>query len=134
VKLTYAEVSHTGLRARNEDFVLFWQPDGEQERDARGAIALLADGVGGQGDGELASRLAVTTAVDGFRNAEAEMTSNQLLWRLFNEANLAVYDARMHAATPTRMATQWSPGQTSTGSGSARRSRRRLSSRRRAGR
>ena len=105
MKLTYAELSHTGLRPHNEDFVLFWQPDAEQERAVRGAIALLADGVGGQGDGDVASRLAVTTALEIFRNADATMTSNQLLWRLFNESNLAVYDARMHAATPTRMAT-----------------------------
>ena len=105
MKLTYAELSHTGLRAHNEDFVLFWQPDTEQERDARGAIALLADGVGGQGDGEVASALAVTTALEAFRNADPGMTSNQLLWRLFNDANLAVYDARMHAPSRKRMAT-----------------------------
>ena len=85
--------------------MLFWQPEAEQERAARGAIALLADGVGGQGDGDVASRLAVTTALDVFRNADPQMTSNQLLWRLFNEANLAVYDGRMHAAAATRMAT-----------------------------
>jgi serine/threonine protein phosphatase PrpC len=105
VRLTYAELSHTGVRAHNEDFVQFWQSEAEQEHNARGAIALLADGVGGHGDGEVASRLAVTTALDVFRKADTGLTSNQLLWRLFNEANLAVYDAGMPAATPTRMAT-----------------------------
>jgi len=104
VKLIYAERSHTGLRSHNEDFVLFWQPDAEHERDTRGAIALLADGVGGQGDGEVASQLAVTTALEFFRNADVAFSTNQLLWRLFNEANLAVYDAGMHGETPSRMA------------------------------
>jgi serine/threonine protein phosphatase PrpC len=105
VKLTFAERSHTGPRPQNEDFVLFWQSEAEYEREARGAIALLADGVGGHGGGDVASRLAVTTALEYFRRADAASTTNQLLWRLFNEANLAVYDAGMHAATATRMAT-----------------------------
>ena len=98
MKLTYAERSYAGARANNEDFVLFWQSESEQEKDARGAIALLADGVGGHGDGEVASRLAVTTALDLFRNADVALSTNQLLWRMFNEANLAVYDAGMHGA------------------------------------
>jgi serine/threonine-protein kinase len=105
VKLTYAEQSFIGLRPHNEDSVSFWESDDEQEKQVRGAIALLADGVGGHGDGEVASRLAVETALKVFRNAEAATTGNQLLWRVFNEANLAVYDARMEGETATRMAT-----------------------------
>jgi len=85
--------------------VLFWESEDEQEKELRGGIALLADGVGGHGDGEIASRLAVTTALNIFRSAEAATTTNQMLRRLFNEANLAVYDAGMHGAKPTRMAT-----------------------------
>jgi serine/threonine protein phosphatase PrpC len=106
VKLTYAELSYTGLRPHNEDFLLFWESDDEVEKEVRGAIALLADGLGGHGDGEVASRLAVTTALNVFRNAEAATTTNQLLRRLFNEANLAVYDAGMEGDdTAIRMAT-----------------------------
>jgi serine/threonine-protein kinase len=105
VKLTYAELSYTGLRPHNEDFVLFWESEDEREKEARGAIALLADGLGGHGDGEIASRLAVTTALSIFRNAEPATTANQLLWRLFNETNVAVYDAAMEHDTGSRMAT-----------------------------
>jgi len=106
MKLTYAELSYTGLRPQNEDFVLFWEPEPEKEKEVRGSIALLADGLGGHGNGEVASHLAVTTALEAFRKAEASTTGNQLLWRLFNEANLAVYDAGMHGDNPTpRMAT-----------------------------
>jgi serine/threonine-protein kinase len=105
MKLTYAELSCTGLRPHNEDFVQFWEPEQEKEKDARGSIVLLADGLGGHNDGEVASRLAVTAALDAFRKAEASTTANQLLWRLFNDANLAVYDAGMHPDSPTRMAT-----------------------------
>src|SRR5436853_3467270 len=102
VKLTYAELSDTGIRSHNEDFVLFWEPEGEREKEARGSIALLADGLGGHDAGEVASRLAVMTALNVFRNAEPGTTANQLLSRLFNDANLAVYDAGMNGNTATR--------------------------------
>jgi len=105
VKLTYAELSSAGPRPENEDYVLFWEPEAEREKDAFGSIALVADGLGGHDAGEVASRLAVTTVLDVFRKSDPRMTSNQLLWRAFTEANLAVYDAGMHGDSPTRMAT-----------------------------
>jgi serine/threonine protein phosphatase PrpC len=106
VKITYAELSSTGpVRPHNEDFVSFWESDNEQARQARGAVSLLADGVGGQGFGEVASRLAVETALKVFQDADPSTTDNQLLWRMFNAANLAVYDAGMAHGGTDRMAT-----------------------------
>jgi serine/threonine protein phosphatase PrpC len=106
VKITYAELSSIGpVRPHNEDFVKFWESEAEHTRKTRGAISLLADGVGGHGDGEIASRLAVETALLSFREADATATDNQLLWRMFNAANLAVYDAGMGRGGPARMAT-----------------------------
>ena len=103
MKITYAELSSTGpVRPHNEDFVKFWEAD---EGRTRGAISLLADGVGGQDSGEIASRLAVETALRVFRDADPAATDNQLLWRMFNAANLAVYDAGMAHGGPARMAT-----------------------------
>ena len=105
VKITYAESSVTGpVRPHNEDFVLYWEPDSEQDRQARGALSLLADGVGGQGYGEVASRLAVETALRVFQDADPATTDNQMLWRMFNAANLAVYDAGMVHGGKDRMA------------------------------
>ena len=63
------KVSFTGLstpgptRKVNEDTVSFWQPEEEQERQQRGSISVMADGVGGHGNGEIASRMAVDIAV-----------------------------------------------------------------------
>jgi serine/threonine-protein kinase len=105
VKLTYAELSWIGARPNNEDAILFWEPEDEQEKRSRGAIALLADGVGGHGGGEIASDLAVQTALNAFREANPVTTDNQLLWRLFNAANLAVYDTGMHRGGADRIAT-----------------------------
>jgi serine/threonine protein phosphatase PrpC len=106
MKITYAELSSTGpVRPHNEDFVLFWEPEGEQGRQSRGAVSLLADGVGGQGFGEVASKLAVETALRVFKDADPTTTDNQMLWRMFNAANLAVYDAGMAHGGADRMAT-----------------------------
>jgi serine/threonine-protein kinase len=106
VNLTHAELSWTGpVRPHNEDYLQFWEPENEQEKRVRGAIAILADGLGGQGDGEVASQLAVETALKTFREAGAITTDNQLLWRIFTAANLAVYDAGMHRGGRDRMGT-----------------------------
>ena len=64
MELTYGELSSAGtVRPHNEDYIGFWQPETLEEKRNRGAIAVLADGVGGQGHGEVASRLAVEEAV-----------------------------------------------------------------------
>ncbi len=48
MELTYAELSSPGpARENNEDFVGFWQPETIEEKRSRGAVAVLADGVGG---------------------------------------------------------------------------------------
>jgi len=93
------------VRAHNEDFLGFWESEDEQEKRERGAIALLADGLGGHGGGEIASQLAVNTALNTFHETDATTTDNQLLWRIFNAANLAVYDRSMHHGGSHRMAT-----------------------------
>jgi serine/threonine-protein kinase len=106
VKITYGELSSTGpVRPHNEDYVTYWEPETDQARTTRGAVSMLADGVGGQGFGEIASRLAVDTALKVFQEADPSTTDNQLLWRMFNAANLAVYDAGMAHGGNDRMAT-----------------------------
>ncbi len=105
--VTYGEISTAGpVRPHNEDTVLFWQPADEEERRVRGAVAIIADGVGGQGHGEVASKLAAETALKNFKDAEPGMPLNGLIWQMFNMANLAVYDEGMKARSDEgRMAT-----------------------------
>src|SRR5262249_49591233 len=103
---TYAELSSVGpVRPHNEDFLKFWEAEGEQAMKTRGAVSLLADGVGGQGDGEVASPLAGGTALKIFREADPSTTDNSVLWRMSTAANLAVYDAGMNRGGTDRMAT-----------------------------
>jgi len=106
MEIIYGELSSAGtVRTQNEDYVGFWQPESLEEKRNRGAIAALADGVGGQGHGEVASRLAVEEALRVFREAAGDTTPPQLLTQIFNTANLAVYDKGMENHGAKRMAT-----------------------------
>ena len=67
------ERSATGpVRTNNEDYVELWRPPDAEEERRRGTIVLLADGIGGQGKGEVASKLAVETALGKFREARPD--------------------------------------------------------------
>ncbi len=84
------------VRPNNEDLTAFFQPDSLDDRRTRGIVAILADGVGGEERGEIASRLAVEAALQAFREAAPETAPAKLLGQMFNAANLAVYDAAHH--------------------------------------
>lgn len=106
--ITYSFATNVGtVRKNNEDSVGYFLPDEEEERLARGALVVLADGAGGHGFGEVASKLAVETSLSSFKRADAELSPNQVLWRMFNDANLRVYDEGMRqpSAGERRMAT-----------------------------
>ncbi len=106
MELTWAQLSLTGpVRSNNEDYLAAWRPADAEEERQRGSVVLLADGVGGQGKGEVASRLAVETALRKFREAKPSAPAGQLLWHMFTAGNLAVYDAGMADRAEGRMAT-----------------------------
>jgi serine/threonine-protein kinase len=94
--ITYAQLSSMGpVRTNNEDYILAYVPPETDDRKVRGSVLIIADGVGGQNDGEVASRMAAETALRQFKDTKPDSTFNALLWRMFNHANLAVYDAGM---------------------------------------
>jgi len=106
MELTYAELSSPGpVRENNEDFVGFWQPKTLEEKRSRGTVVALADGVGGLNRGEVASQLAVETALETFQSEPEGNTPQQLLTQMFNAANLAVYDKGMENHGKSRMGT-----------------------------
>jgi serine/threonine protein phosphatase PrpC len=106
MELIYAGRSSAGpVRKNNEDRLEFWQPQVADEWRTRGAVAILADGVGGHGNGEVASKLACDNALKVFTEATPGQTASQLLWQMFNTANVAVYDAGMEQRDEGRMLT-----------------------------
>ncbi len=99
LEIEFAELSDCGLsREHNEDFLGHVVPSSPDQVQSQGWLFALADGVGGQDSGEVASRLAIDTVVAGFRKIPRGIMHVSLLPRLVQEANSAVYDAG-HAGT-----------------------------------
>ncbi len=106
MEFTYAQICSQGpVRSNNEDYVGCWQPKEVEEQRNRGAVVAIADGVGGQGEGEVASRLAVETAIARFQELKPDTPPRQALFHIFTYANLAVYDHGMENRHEGRMAT-----------------------------
>src|ERR1700733_4943417 len=93
------------VRKQNEDYIAFWQPGDEAERLRRGAIMVMADGVGGQGNGEVASRMAVEAAIDYFQRTDPATPVKRILRDLFMRINLAVFNQGLNKPEGGRMAT-----------------------------
>jgi len=93
------------VRAKNEDYAGFWEPAEADERQTRGAIAIIADGVGGHGRGDVASKLAVETAIHKFQECSPDMSTKAILREIFFSANMALYDSDANDRKATRMAT-----------------------------
>jgi serine/threonine protein phosphatase PrpC len=92
--LEFAELSHPGkIREHNEDFVGHVAPATQDEAKGRGWLFALADGVGGQDMGEVASRLAVETIRSGFRDFRSNETPTGCLQRLVQAANLRILES-----------------------------------------
>jgi protein phosphatase len=96
--LEFAQLSDPGkLRDHNEDYCGHAAPASPEERRSRGWLFVLADGVGGQDHGEVASRTAVEHVIGGFRQAGGE-PHGSLLTRLVQSANTHVYETGRSAS------------------------------------
>ena len=93
-------------RGHNEDFLGYSAPETSQEMRGRGWLFAVADGVGGQDLGEVASRTAVETLIAGFRASALGEAHSTLLPRLVQAANIKVYETgRATGPGGTAMAT-----------------------------
>jgi serine/threonine protein phosphatase PrpC len=97
--IEFGEHSDIGkLRDNNEDAHGHAVPANPSQARSHGWFFVLADGVGGHERGEVASKLAVETVVEGFRAARANEPHIELLPKLVAKANLTVYEAGRSAA------------------------------------
>lgn len=100
LELDFAELTDAGkVRQHNEDYIGHVAPASQGEVRSHGWLFALADGVGGQDRGEVASCTAVETMLSSFRNIRAGEAPIGLLQRLVQTANLKVYETGA-AATP----------------------------------
>jgi PPM family protein phosphatase len=92
--LEFAQISDTGrVREGNEDYIGYVCPETPERTGTHGWLFALADGVGGHEKGEVASRTAVESLLEGFRAARKAEPLPSLMHRLVQTANAAVFDA-----------------------------------------
>lgn len=81
------------VRDVNEDRSLYVQPDHLDPRKDKGALFLVADGMGGHSAGEIASEMAVNIVNRTYY--ESAMDSQSALKRAFGEANRLIHEASL---------------------------------------
>lgn len=92
--LEYAQASDCGrVRDHNEDYLGCVLPEVPEREQTHGWLFALADGVGGQDRGEVASRTAVETLLAEFRRPGRNQQLRSLLPRLVQIANERVFEA-----------------------------------------
>jgi serine/threonine-protein kinase len=92
VKVKSFQLSSAGAaRGHNEDLVAFWQPEDFETLQGLGSIAVLADGVGGMANGGMASRMAVETALEIFKQAKPGTPLNDLVREIFDQASNRIF-------------------------------------------
>jgi protein phosphatase len=94
----FAQLSDPGpVRSRNEDYLGYVRPSSPEQIRSHGWLFTLADGVGGQRQGEVASRAAVEEVLGGFRRARAAEPHAPLLVRLVQAANARICETEVLA-------------------------------------
>jgi protein phosphatase len=92
--LEFAELSDRGpVRTQNEDYIGRVVPGSPARARSHGWLFALADGVGGQRKGEVASRAAVQEVVAGFQRAKEATPPKDLLNQLVQAANARVCES-----------------------------------------
>ena len=78
-------------REYNEDSVDGHEPDDVRQLRSRGALYIVADGVGGGRAGEVASKVAVRTTIEGYYGAPRSMDNVRSLRWAIAQANREVF-------------------------------------------
>jgi serine/threonine protein phosphatase PrpC len=94
LELEFVERTDVGrVREHNEDYLGHVSPATPAQARTHGWLFVLADGVGGHEQGEVASKAAVESMVGGFQKSKDGEAHTALLSRLVQQANTAVLDA-----------------------------------------
>ena len=106
MRVIHAQRTSAGTeRESNEDFIACWPVDAHESVGTIGLTWLLADGVGGESRGELASQMAVSAALETLKRANRGTPIPELLQAMFDAASHEVYDYALANPIPGTMAT-----------------------------
>lgn len=104
LEIDFAELSDVGrVRLENEDYLGHVAPDTSEQARSHGWLFAVADGVGGHEKGEVASRTAIETVLEGFREASRGEPLSGLLGKLVRRANTRVLDVGMNSGMATTL-------------------------------
>lgn len=105
MNITHASLSDKGrIRENNEDSHGHVVPEDEAKLHDRGALFVVADGMGGHRGGEIASRLAVDTISSSYYESEGD-SPVKVLVAAFEKANTSILDEAAADATLFGMGT-----------------------------
>jgi protein phosphatase len=92
MQLNSAILSESGMkRPHNEDFIAAWEPDDPAEIARSGSLYIVADGVGGAGAGEVASRYAAEAVLHRYFAGDEEDRTTRLE-QVISEVSRTIYD------------------------------------------
>jgi serine/threonine protein phosphatase PrpC len=92
------------LRPHNEDYVDYYVPSDEQQRESKGSIFLVADGMGGHQAGEVASKGAAEHVVAQYYADTSHDIATSLV-RAFRAANQKIYNQAQADSSKAGMGT-----------------------------
>jgi len=102
----FAQLSDPGrVRGHNEDYLGHALPATPEQVQSHGFLFVVADGVGGQDLGEVASRTAVESVLGGFRAAPKSEPLLTMLPRLIQTANAKILETAHTGSRNSGMAT-----------------------------
>jgi serine/threonine protein phosphatase PrpC len=105
LEIEFAQLSDVGrVRDHNEDYCGHALPANENHARSRGWLFVLADGVGGHENGEVASRKAVEGIVSGFHKAPQGDPLPLALTKLVQRVNTEIYEEGHSSAGPSGLA------------------------------
>jgi protein phosphatase len=97
--LEFVSLTDVGrVRDHNEDYLGHSSPATPAQARSHGWLFVLADGVGGQEKGEVASKTAVESMVAAFPNTKDGESHSTVLQRLVQQANTSVFEASVTGA------------------------------------
>jgi len=104
-KLQAVKLTDVGrVRSHNEDYVDFYIPPDARQLERKGAIYLVADGMGGHQAGEVASQGAVELVIGQYYSDTTHDVGTSLV-RAFRAANKLIYDQAQADPTKAGMGT-----------------------------